>query len=69
MENNSNKHRQKFRKRNSNTKLITKEYAIINKEGEVQATNNRELAEECAKQGLQVYIITTYQLTIKQPLK
>ncbi len=65
----NNKYNTKASKKNTSTKLISKEYAIVNENGEVSATTNREQAETLLKQGKQVYIITTYQMRIKHELK
>ena len=56
-------------KKNTTTKLLSSEYAIIEETGEVKGTTNAQAAIEELQKGKQVFIIKTYQLKVKQQLK
>lgn len=67
--NNNNKHRQRFGKKNTNTRFISKEFAIIGEDGKVTATNDEKTAMYMAQEGNKVFQITTYEIKVKQTIK
>lgn len=62
------KHLMKATKKNTTTRLLTTEYAIIDEDGVVSATTDLKTAENAANNN-KVLIIKTYELKIKQLLK
>lgn len=62
------KHLPKATKKNTTTRLLTTEYAIIDENGIVSATTDLKTAENAAN-NKKVFIIKTYELKIKQQLK
>ena len=59
---NNNKHNSKRNKKSTRTKRISCEYAIVNNDGQVQATTNYKYAKQALKENKRVYRIDTYLL-------